>query len=213
MGKHGLSVDSSVLKRIKSRKSGWVFTPIDFVDLGSRTAVASALMRYKANGCIRQLRRGYYALAKKNRAGNAKWPDLDSIATAIQRKYRLRLLPAGAYAAYLLGLQIQVPAKITFLTDGDSRALHFGPLLIILKRTAPRNLIVANRPSGLIIQAFKYIGQAKINSGMLHRLGKTLQKPDRGQVHRDMEYAPAWMHDLLLKLVRSDHEKTRMPRG
>ncbi len=32
---------------------------------------------------------------------------------------RVRLQPSGAYAANLLGLSEQVPAKVVFLTDGS----------------------------------------------------------------------------------------------
>jgi len=43
MGKHARSTDSLVLGRIRRRGPGWVFTPTDFGDLGSRTAVADSL--------------------------------------------------------------------------------------------------------------------------------------------------------------------------
>ena len=39
MGKHPNSVDNNVLRRIVGKGKGWVFTPSDFQDLGSRTAV------------------------------------------------------------------------------------------------------------------------------------------------------------------------------
>ncbi len=59
-GKQIHSIDSQVWQRVAMQGEGWVFTPNDFADLGSRTAVASALMRYAASGQIRQLSRGLY---------------------------------------------------------------------------------------------------------------------------------------------------------
>ena len=53
MGKHSHSVDTRVLRRIRTHKAEWIFTPADIADLGARTAVASALARYKAAGVIR----------------------------------------------------------------------------------------------------------------------------------------------------------------
>jgi len=38
MGKHKQSVDTKVLDRIRGKGKGWVFTPADFQDLGTRTA-------------------------------------------------------------------------------------------------------------------------------------------------------------------------------
>jgi hypothetical protein len=43
---------------------------------------------------------------------------------------RLRLPPSGAYAANLLGLSEQVPAKVVFLTDGATRAARIGSTTI-----------------------------------------------------------------------------------
>ena len=39
MGKHARSNDSKILRRIRSRKRGWVFTPDCLIDLGSRPAI------------------------------------------------------------------------------------------------------------------------------------------------------------------------------
>jgi hypothetical protein len=52
MTKHIHSINSQVWQRIATQGEGRVFTPSDFADLGSRTAVASALMRYAASGQI-----------------------------------------------------------------------------------------------------------------------------------------------------------------
>jgi len=51
------SIDSQLLNRIRSKGAGWVFTPADFHDLGSRTGIDLALLRHKRAGTIRQLAR------------------------------------------------------------------------------------------------------------------------------------------------------------
>ena len=43
MGKHADSTDSKILRRIQSRKRGWVFTPDSFTDLGTRRETAMSL--------------------------------------------------------------------------------------------------------------------------------------------------------------------------
>ena len=64
MSKHADSTDSNILRRIESRKSGWVFTPDSFADLGTRQAVDLALMRHRKSGLIRKLARGLYDYPK-----------------------------------------------------------------------------------------------------------------------------------------------------
>ena len=60
MGKHAKSIDSQILQRVKAVGRGRVFTPRDFLDLGSRDAVDKALSRHAQSGTIRKLARGLY---------------------------------------------------------------------------------------------------------------------------------------------------------
>jgi len=46
-------IDRTMLVRIKARENGWVFSPPDFLDLGSRDAVDKALSRMAATGSAR----------------------------------------------------------------------------------------------------------------------------------------------------------------
>src|SRR5438876_1092729 len=143
MGKHVQSIDNQVLSRIYGHDRGWVFTPADFQDLGSRTAVRLALMRHVRAGTIRQLARGLYDFPRRDPQLGVLAPSVDAIANALKARHAIRLQPSGAYAANLLGLSDQVPMKIVFLTDGPNRRIPLGKLQIILKRTAPRNMATA----------------------------------------------------------------------
>src|SRR5260370_39027649 len=107
MGKHAQSVDTQVLARIQMHGPGWVFTPADFSDLGSRTAVATALKRYKAAGIIRLLDRGLYDVPRKHATLGVLWPSLEAITEAVKSRAAVRLQPTGAYAANLVGLSDQ----------------------------------------------------------------------------------------------------------
>ena len=123
MSKHIDSVDTHVLQRILSNGPGWVFTPSDFADLGSRTAIATALMRHKAAGTIRLLGRGLYDVPRVHPVLGILWPAIESVTLALERKSGARLQPTGVYAANLLGLSEQVPAKVVLLTDSATRTV------------------------------------------------------------------------------------------
>src|ERR1044071_3901980 len=135
MGQHAQSIDSKVLSRITDNGPGWVFTPSNFIDLGTRNAIASALKRHKKEGMIRQLARGLYDYPRHDPQLGILSPSVDSVANAIKGRDAIRLQPSGAYAANLLGLSEQVPMRVLFLTDGPSRQVRIGKLEIILKRT------------------------------------------------------------------------------
>jgi len=194
MSKHAGSIDDQVQQRIQSQGLGWVFTPADFADLGSRTAVASTLSRSKAAGTIRLLGRGLYDTPVVHPVLGLLWPAIESVAKALERKEGIRLQPSGVYAANLLGLSEQVPAQVVFLTDGATRTVKVGPTQISLKRTTPRNMAAAGRLSGLLIQAFRSLGAANITPQRIARLRKSLPAVERATLLQDIALAPEWMH-------------------
>ena len=111
IGKHAASVDTQVLERIRANALEWIFTPVDFADLGSRAAVASALKRHKAAGTIRQYARGLYGVPRKHELLGELLPGIDAVIAALERRDGVRFHPAGAYTANMLGLSEQVPAN------------------------------------------------------------------------------------------------------
>ena len=115
----------------------------------------------------------------------------------------MRLQPSGAYAANLLGLSEQVPAKVVFLTDGPGRTVTVGPLTVQLRRTTPRNMAAAGRPSGLVIQALRYLGPQHVTTERVARLRRTLTGDDRRALLKDLPLAPTWMHRTLKDLAAS----------
>lgn len=202
MTKHIQSMDKQVWQRIASQGEGWVFTPSDFADVGSRTAVASALMRYAAAGQIRQLSRGLYDWPRQHPVLGVLWPDVAQVAQALERKDGLRLQPAGAYAANMLGLSEQVPVQVVYLTDGPSRQVAVGPTLITLKRTTPKNMACAGRLSGLLIQALRFLGEVHVSPERIAHVRRSLPAEQRAKLTADLAYAPAWMRPWLLEVAR-----------
>ena len=203
MGKHAQSIDSQVLRRAKTGKAGWVFTASDFLDLGSRDAVDTALFRHLRNGAIRKITRGLYDIPRQDVQMGQLAPSVDAIAKAIQDRDAIRLQPSGAYAANLLGLSNQVPMKIVFLTDGSPRRMQVGKLQIILRRTTPRNMATAGKVSGLIIQALRHLGQHGIGTRETAILRQRLTTDDRQQLLKDARFAPAWIARVMRDVAGS----------
>jgi hypothetical protein len=195
------STDSRILTRIRKRGRGSVLVPGDFLDLGSREAVDLALHRLAKKGTVRRLARGVYDYPKEHPKLGPLSPPADVIAQALAGRDRTRLQPAGAYAANVLGLSEQVPAKAVFLTDGPSRTIKVGPTTIQLRRTTPRNMAAAGRLSGLLIQALRELGEDHITPARIAHLKRTLPAEERRGLLKDLGIAPAWMHSILRKVA------------
>ena len=194
------SIENKIVSRIYGNKRAWVFTPNHFLDLGSRTAVAQSLVRLAKSGTIRRLTRGLYDYPVKHPDFGDLPPNYDRIAQALVGRDNLKIQPSGAYAANLLGLTEQVPAKIVFFTDGPNRKVQVGKRKIVLKRTTPKNMATAGRISGLVIQALRYLKQVNIDSTVIARLKRRLSDADKSTLMNDIRYAPAWIGNIFRKI-------------
>jgi hypothetical protein len=203
MKNNGQSIDNSILNRIYGSKRGAMFTPSDFLDLGSRGGVDLALHRLIEKKILRRLARGLYEYPREHPELGTLSPDIQKVAKSLAGKARIRLQPAGAYATNLLGLSEQVPAKAVFLTDGPSRTVKIGRQEIQLRHTTPRNMASAGRLSGLPMQAFRHLGQEHISPQRIAHLKHTLPAKERRQLLKDLPLAPTWMHPLFRELAES----------
>src|SRR6202012_2201420 len=117
-------------------------------------------------------------------------PSAEEVAKALVGRDRIRLQPAGAYAANVLGLSEQVPAKAVFLTDGPARTVKIGTITIQLRRTTARNMATAGRLSGLLIQAFREVGKNHLTPERRDHLKRTLPSDKRRELIKDLKLAP-----------------------
>jgi len=194
-------IHKEMLARIRARGHGWVFSAADFVDFGSRHAVDKALSRMAADGSIRRVARGLYDVPRQHPIVGTTAPNIDQVAKAVAGKGGTRLQPTGAYAANLLGLSDQVPAKVVFLTDGRTKRFQLGKLNIVLKQTSPRIMATAGTVSGVVIQALRYLGKAHVTDDTVRQLDRRLSTHDRRQLLKDLAYAPAWIGDIVRRLA------------
>jgi hypothetical protein len=194
-------VEKAILASIRRRGRGAVFVPADFLDSGSRESVDVALHKLTRAGVIRRLARGVYDFPKEHPVLGQLTPTAEAIAKALANRDHTRIQPAGAYAANALGLTEQVPAKAVFLTDGPSRTVTVGPMTIQLRQTTARNMAVAGRLSGLLIQAFRELGKEHTTPERIALLKKKLPLEKRREILQDIKLAPAWMRPIFRELA------------
>jgi hypothetical protein len=193
-------VRTKIYRRIRTHKTDWVFGAFDFVDLGSRRAIDTALSRLNRAGSIGRILPGLYYVPRQHPIIGRTSPDTIQVVKALARKHALRVQPTGAAAANMLGLSDQVPAKVEFLIDGRTRRYHIGKLRITLRRASARTMATAGRISGLIIQSLRYIGKAHVDKTTVERLKHRLPPRYKQQLLKDLVYAPAWIANIMRHL-------------
>jgi len=195
------SIDYQVLESIRTRGHGAVFVPTDFLGLGSRQAIDIVLHRFVQKGLIRRLARGVYDFPEEHPILGKLQPSPEKIAEALVGRDCTRIQPTGAYAANILGLSEQVPAKVVFLTDGPSRTIKIGAITIQLRRTTPKNMAMAGRLSGLLIQALRELGKENVTTERVEHLKRILPLDKRQELLKDIRLAPEWMRSIFKMLA------------
>jgi hypothetical protein len=198
------STADRIRDRFEKAASQSVFHAGQFLDLDTRTAVDKALSRLVASGYLRRLARGLYCQAKQHPVLGEILPPVEAVAHALADRDHVRLQPFGGYAANLLRLSDQVPARVIFLTDGKPRKVHFGRQVIELRRASPRMMAAAGRTTGLVIAGLRYVGKANITPQRVAHLRTLLSPGDRRRLLEDMALAPAWMHPHFRAIARKE---------
>lgn len=191
------STTNAILKRIRAKHRGFVFTPKEFAHLGTRAAVDQALSRLQRSGQIRRLTRGVYEFPRIHPKIGLLSPSPEAVAKAIAKRSATRITVSPAKAANLLGLSTQVPVQNVFWTEGRSRTIRIGNQTVSLKHVAPSKMIGAGTEAGIVIQAVRSLGKEGIHEIPVRSLAKRLPRPVKRAVQRLVPAAPAWSQPVL----------------
>ena len=72
---------------------------------------------------------------------------------------------------------------------------------IQLRHTSPRNMATAGRLSGMLVQAFRFLGKQHITPARMQHLKRTLPEKERRKLLKDLPLTPTWMHPLFRELA------------
>ena len=197
-------IASKIKQRIVRKGRGAIFAPSDFMDIGSRASVDQALSRMARQGMIRRLARGLYDYPKESPIFGLLLPSPDDLAKAIAKKGNYILQWSPAMAANKLGLTTQVPAKVTYMTNGPTRTAKIGRLKIRFRHSSPKKLIGAGQITGAVFQALRYVGKDRVDSQMIGKLARALDDKNRKLLAKQSKHAPAWMHPVVQQIVSRD---------
>jgi Family of unknown function (DUF6088) len=198
------TMKNRILGRIRRFQAGRMFTAKDFLDIASRGTVdvtLSALLRGRA---IRRVRRGLYDVPKVNPdLGGRLSPDIDQAARTLARRHRWTIVPEGAWAANLLGLSTQVPAKIIYLSDGPNQKVQLGRRTIHFKHARPRTLGQEQGLTALVIQALRYIGKERLDDALIRRLRSLLPEAEKRRLVKAARFGVDWIYETAKKVAEN----------
>jgi hypothetical protein len=196
------TMKKEVLHRIRRMRPGKAFVAKDFLDVATRGTIDVALAALVREGTIRRVRRGLYDKPKANPSlGGTLSPDVDEAARAIARRLRWKIVPAGAWAANLLTLSTQVPAKIVYLTDGPSKTVQIGKRAIRFQHARPQALAGTDGPAALVVQALRYLGKEGVRKADIRRLRTILSAADRRKLVKQTRFGVDWIYETAKQIA------------
>jgi len=195
------SASDNILRRIRGKQRGWVFTPKNFIDLASRVTIAVTLHRLLKKGIICKLSHGLYNFPVQHPKLGVLSANPDAIAKAIALKSGDNIQPSGARLANLLGLDTQVPSMPTYITSGHSIRKKIGKYPITLTHSklipsAPLSVNVVR-----VINALHHLGKDNITDDMIKKCRKILSPRDKSQLKKNLAKLPAWIIPFTLKII------------
>lgn len=199
------SIENRVIEKIKKAKRGTVFFIDDFVSFGAGKTVNKILERLVDRGELIRVARGIYTRPQISKLLNiCLTPSIETIAKAIARRDRARIVPTGVYALNILGLSTQIPMNAVYLTDGAARKITIGKQTILFKKTTPKNLATIGEISSLVIQALKVLGKDIITTEEREKIVAILKKEDPIRLLHDIRLAPEWIRTIM-KIALNDN--------
>jgi len=205
------SIGNQILELIKHDKQGQVLFVSDYSHLANAEAVNMAFSRLAKTNQLKRLGKGIYLYAQHDPELGVLYPSLEKIAEAIANKEKVRIKPTGAYALNRLGISTQVPMKVTYLTDGNSRNIKVGKGTLAFKHTTPKKLATEGQITFLAIQALLELGKESIDEKVIKRLTEVLQKEGPEVVINDAKLAPGWVAKILYSIANKMKTNDSIP--
>lgn len=196
------TIKNRIFDRIRRLAPGRAFMAKDFLDIASRGTVDMTLSTLVRDRVIRRVRRGLYDVPKVNPdLGGTLSPDIDQAARALARRHRWTIVPEGAWAANLLGLSTQVPAKIIYLSDGPTQKVQLGRRTIHFKHARPHILGQEEGTTALAIQALRYIGKEGLDDALIRRLRSLLPEAEKRRLVKAARFGVDWIYETAKKVA------------
>ncbi|MDL2315569.1 type IV toxin-antitoxin system AbiEi family antitoxin domain-containing protein [Desulfovibrio sp. OttesenSCG-928-A18] len=151
------SLAQHILTKANQLPEGGVFSPKEFLHLGSRDAVDQTFTRLLKENKLLRVGRGLYTLPLQGRFGSRP-PSPERLLAALTEKTGETVVSHGAAAANRLGLTTQVPVREIFLTSGRSRTLRLGSRVLEIKHAPHWQLLLGESSGGALLRALAWLG-------------------------------------------------------
>ncbi len=195
------SVENKVISRIYGYGRGWVFSQIDFSDLGGRSTIDWVLYKLKNKGTINRVLRGIYYYPQESSLLKEQLPvEIPMVAQALARKFKWQIEPSGETALNILGVSTQIPSKYIYVTNGRSRTYKLEKRELHFKKGMLKETNFKYSESTLLVQALRSLGKENITEKNLSIFHDAIDPGKYLQIKKDTRGVTGWIYKAIQRI-------------
>lgn len=197
------SIENKIVSRIYGNGRGWVFSKIDFSDLGGFSTIDWVLYRLVKNGTIGRVMRGIYYYPQKSSLLNENLPiDIQQVARAISRRFKWEIEPSGETALNILGVSTQVPSKYVYITNGRSKKYTIQNRELQFKKGMLRETGFKHIESTLLVQGIRGLGKENITDENISTIKNAIDRSKSKAILKETSSVTSWIYNVIQKICR-----------
>ena len=200
------TIDSSLLSFIfSSFPRGSVFFAEDLEPSG----ISPANIRYSLSRIVAtettviRLGRGIYFLAPQQEySGKLLMPSMETIAESLARRWKVRIAPCGAQAAFLAGFTGLQVSPYTWVSDGSDQEFHLqnGRTIRFVRRLSLKVFQFSSVRMRNLVEGLRYLGKDEIHAEGRGVIADNLQWVSDEEFLHDIRLCPLWIREILMEI-------------
>lgn len=203
MEQQEISTETAIRQQILKWGRGKIFFANDLTMCGTPDCVRQALCVLTDEQYICRLARGIYCFPRLEGEYNIQtiYPSTESIAEAIAERSKIRIIPYGDQAAYLVGFTTLQMGRYTYLTDGAPRTIKANYTTIVFHHTSEMRIFsFRNRTMQLLSLAIRAVGKEGYTPEMAAIAAEHITNVPKEDFEHDIKLCPVWVAELMFEL-------------
>ena len=185
----------------KTFRPGRIFFLEDLEPSGIEPEVLRVLLSRLAStgNDIVRLCRGCYCYPLRQEYSNAPvLPVLDEIVSSLASRWKVRIAPCGAQAAWLSGLTSLQLNPLEYISDGSEQSFSLigGKRVVFMRRKSVKVFEFSSERLRNLVEGLRYIGKDGVGDRERGVVSGTLFQVDAKDYLHDYRLCPLWIREL-----------------
>ncbi len=195
------SIEDRVIARIYGYGRGWVFSKIDFADLGGLSTIDWVLYKLEKKGTVNRVIRGIYYYPQDSSLLKEQLPvEIPKVAQALARKFKWQIEPSGETALNILGFSTQIPSKYIYITNGRSKTYKIQNRELQFKKGMLKETNFKYHESALLVQALRSLGKEHLTGKNLAIFRTAIDSAKYMQIKKDTRSVTGWIFKAIQEI-------------